>query len=123
MLLDIVFSLDSVITAVGMADDIEVMVAAVVIAVMVMLVRGWSDQRICQQASNRQDAGAQFPPPHRHVACCRRLGIPHSEGVHLLGDGVRGFCGDAESPVAQADNTDQSNSPDLPPAVEARQND
>jgi predicted tellurium resistance membrane protein TerC len=38
MLLDIVFSLDSVITAVGMADDIEVMVAAVVIAVGVMMV-------------------------------------------------------------------------------------
>jgi predicted tellurium resistance membrane protein TerC len=38
LLLDIVFSLDSVITAVGMADDIEVMVAAVVIAVGVMLV-------------------------------------------------------------------------------------
>ena len=37
LLLDIVFSLDSVITAVGMAEDIEVMVAAVVIAVMVML--------------------------------------------------------------------------------------
>jgi predicted tellurium resistance membrane protein TerC len=37
MVLDIVFSLDSVITAVGMADDIEVMVAAVVISVGVML--------------------------------------------------------------------------------------
>ena len=37
LLLDIVFSLDSVITAVGMAEDIEVMVAAVVIAVLVML--------------------------------------------------------------------------------------
>src|SRR5690606_19854080 len=38
LLLDIVFSLDSVITAAGMAEDIEVMVAAVVIAVGVMLV-------------------------------------------------------------------------------------
>ncbi len=38
MLLDIIFSLDSVITAVGMANDIEVMIAAVVIAVLVMLV-------------------------------------------------------------------------------------
>ena len=38
MLLDIVFSLDSVITAVGMADDIEVMIAAVVIAVGIMMV-------------------------------------------------------------------------------------
>ena len=38
VLLDIVFSLDSVLTAVGMANDIAVMVAAVVIAVGVMLV-------------------------------------------------------------------------------------
>jgi predicted tellurium resistance membrane protein TerC len=38
VLLDIVFSLDSVLTAVGMADDIAIMVAAVVIAVGVMLV-------------------------------------------------------------------------------------
>ena len=38
MILDIVFSLDSVITAVGMADDLPVMIAAVVIAVGVMMV-------------------------------------------------------------------------------------
>jgi predicted tellurium resistance membrane protein TerC len=38
LLLDIVFSLDSVITAVGMVEQIEVMVAAVVVAVAVMLV-------------------------------------------------------------------------------------
>jgi len=33
LLLDIVFSLDSVITAIGMADDVSVMIAAVVVAV------------------------------------------------------------------------------------------
>jgi predicted tellurium resistance membrane protein TerC len=38
MFLDIVFSLDSVITAVGMAEDLGVMVAAVVIAVVFMMV-------------------------------------------------------------------------------------
>ncbi len=37
MILDIIFSLDSVITAVGMAEHIEVMVAAIVIAIVVML--------------------------------------------------------------------------------------
>ena len=36
-LLDIVFSLDSVITAVGMADQISIMVAAVILAVGVMM--------------------------------------------------------------------------------------
>ena len=37
MILDIVFSLDSVITAIGMANHLGVMVAAVVIAVLVMM--------------------------------------------------------------------------------------
>jgi predicted tellurium resistance membrane protein TerC len=38
VLLDLVFSLDSVITAVGMVDEIGVMIAAVVVAIGVMLV-------------------------------------------------------------------------------------
>jgi predicted tellurium resistance membrane protein TerC len=38
LLLDIVFSLDSVITAVGMADNVWVMITAVIIALGVMLV-------------------------------------------------------------------------------------
>ncbi len=37
MLLDIVFSLDSVITAVGMADDLSIMVAAVIVSVGIMM--------------------------------------------------------------------------------------
>jgi predicted tellurium resistance membrane protein TerC len=37
-LLDIVFSLDSVITAVGMVDDVWVMVVAVVVSVLIMMV-------------------------------------------------------------------------------------
>lgn len=42
MLLDVVFSLDSVITAVGMARDVRIMIAAVVIAVLVMMVSAGS---------------------------------------------------------------------------------
>jgi len=37
LILDLVFSLDSVITAVGMADDVGVMVTAVVIAIVIMM--------------------------------------------------------------------------------------
>ena len=43
ILLDLVFSLDSVITAVGMVDRIEVMIAAVIVSVGVML---WSAEPI-----------------------------------------------------------------------------
>jgi predicted tellurium resistance membrane protein TerC len=37
MLLDVVFSLDSVITAVGMAEEVSIMIAAVILAVAVMM--------------------------------------------------------------------------------------
>jgi predicted tellurium resistance membrane protein TerC len=49
MLLDIVFSLDSVITAVGMASELGVMVAAVVIAVGIMLVASGPISRFVEQ--------------------------------------------------------------------------
>jgi predicted tellurium resistance membrane protein TerC len=38
MVLDVIFSLDSVITAVGMANDIAIMITAVVVAVIIMMV-------------------------------------------------------------------------------------
>src|SRR6185295_3558929 len=40
LLLDIVFSLDSVITAVGMASQLWIMVTAMVLSVVVMLISG-----------------------------------------------------------------------------------
>jgi predicted tellurium resistance membrane protein TerC len=49
LILDIVFSLDSVITAVGMASHIEVMIAAVVIAVIIMLVAAESISKFVNQ--------------------------------------------------------------------------
>ncbi|MGI9401597.1 MAG: TerC family protein [Rhizobiaceae bacterium] len=36
ILIDLIFSVDSIITAIGMADDVEVMIAAVIVAVIVM---------------------------------------------------------------------------------------
>jgi len=49
MLLDIVFSLDSVITAVGMANEVIIMITAVVIAVGVMLVAAGPISRIIEE--------------------------------------------------------------------------
>jgi predicted tellurium resistance membrane protein TerC len=49
MLLDIVFSLDSVITAVGMAKNMTVMIAAVVMSVAVMLAFAGSISRFIEQ--------------------------------------------------------------------------
>ena len=72
MLLDIVFSLDSVITAVGMADDLSMMVAAVVIAVAHHDVRGAAGQRVRGRAPDREGAGAQLPAADRLLADRRR---------------------------------------------------
>ncbi len=49
MVLDIVFSLDSVITAVGMADHLGVMITAVIVAVLVMLLFSETVSRFVQQ--------------------------------------------------------------------------
>ena len=49
MLLDIVFSLDSVITAVGMVDDIRIMIGAVVIAIIFMMAFSGSIGRFVQK--------------------------------------------------------------------------
>jgi predicted tellurium resistance membrane protein TerC len=49
MLLDVVFSLDSIITAVGMVDELPVMVAAVITAVALMLVASGPLHRFVQK--------------------------------------------------------------------------
>lgn len=49
LILDVVFSLDSVITAVGMANHIEVMIAAVIIAVIIMLFAAESISKFVNQ--------------------------------------------------------------------------
>jgi len=49
LVIDLVFSIDSIITAVGMAKHIEVMVAAVVVAVMVMMVSAEYISKVIEQ--------------------------------------------------------------------------
>jgi predicted tellurium resistance membrane protein TerC len=48
LVLDVVFSLDSVITAIGMAEQVEVMIAAVVIAVVVMMMSAGAITRVVE---------------------------------------------------------------------------
>ena len=48
-LLDIIFSLDSVITAVGMAEEVLVMIAAIVIAVVIMMIFSGSVSRFIEK--------------------------------------------------------------------------
>ena len=48
LLLDLVFSLDSVITAVGMADQVQVMITAIVIAIVVMMLSAGAISRFIE---------------------------------------------------------------------------
>jgi len=73
LLLDIVFSLDSVITAVGMADDLSVMVAAVLLSVGLMM---WSAEPI-----------AAFVAKHPTVKMLA-LSFLLLIGTSLVGDGL-----------------------------------
>ncbi len=73
ILLDLVFSLDSVITAVGMTQNLPVMIAAVVIAVIVMLV-----------ASGPVSAFIQHHPTSKMLALSFLLLV----GVALVADGL-----------------------------------
>ena len=91
MVLDIVFSLDSVITAIGMADNFGVMAAAVVLAVLVMLVAGRADQRVRRTPSDAEDAGAVVPAADRPLAHRRGLGQHISKGYIYFAMGFSVF--------------------------------
>jgi len=73
VLLDIVFSLDSVITAVGMVDEIGVMIAAVIIAVVAMMIFAGSISRFISRH-----------PTVKMLALSFLLLI----GVNLIGEGL-----------------------------------
>ncbi len=89
-LVDLVFSLDSIITAIGMAQDLEIMVAAVVIAMIVMYAASGSGLALRRRPSDHQDAGARVPGADRGGAGRRRLRSPYPARLHLLRDGVCG---------------------------------
>lgn len=73
LLLDIVFSIDSVITAIGMTQNLPVMIAAVIIAVIVMLI-----------ASGPVSAFIQRHPTSKMLALSFLLLV----GVALIADGL-----------------------------------
>ena len=117
LLLDIVFSLDSVITAVGMAKHLGVMIAAVIIALVFMLFFAGHDQRFHPQASVAEDAGVEFPAADRLRAGGGRFPQGNPEGLHLLRDGVLGRRGEPEHPDA---HQEKARAGGIAPAVSLR---
>ena len=94
MLLDIVFSLDSVITAIGMARQLAVMVAAVVIAVGVMLWAAGPIASFVDRHPTVKMLALSFLLLIGVLAGRRGVRPAHPEGLHLLRDGLLGVRGD-----------------------------
>ena len=85
--IDLVFSLDSIITAIGMAEHLEVMIAAVVIAMIVMYAAA-APVGVHRGAPHHQDAGARLSGADRGCAGGRRLRVPYSARIYLFRHGV-----------------------------------
>ena len=102
MLLDIVFSLDSVITAIGMADDLRVMTAAVVLAVLVMLVAAEPISTVVEHHPTIKVLALSFLLLIGAVARGRRTRPAHPQGLHLLRHGLLRDGGDHQYPRATA---------------------
>ncbi len=100
-IIDIVFSLDSVITAVGMARDLPVMVIAIMIAVGVMMLAAKSIGDFVDCSPEHQDAGPELPDPGGRRPDRRVFRHAHPQGLHLLRHGLLGGGGDAQHPRAQ----------------------
>ena len=89
VLLDIVFSLDSVLTAVGMVDEIAIMIAAVVIAVGVMLVASGPLSRFVHEHPSVKMLALSFLLLIGVTLVADGFGVPRRQGVHLRGDGLQ----------------------------------
>jgi hypothetical protein len=99
MLIDIVFSLDSIITAVGMVDDVRIMIAAVILSVALMMLFARAIGEFVSRHPSIKML-ALFPGRGRRGADRRGLRPPRAQGLHLLRDGLLGG-GDAQHQRAQ----------------------
>jgi len=88
VILDAVFSLDSVITAVGMVDELGVMIAAVIVAVGIMLISAGAISNVRQSTPDRKDACTQLPAVDRLCPVAGRVRSAYPQGLHLLRYGV-----------------------------------
>jgi hypothetical protein len=101
IVIDLVFSLDSIITAVGMVSQVGVMIAAVVASVGLMMLFARSIGEFVSNHPTIKMLALVLPGRCRRRADCRRLRPPRAEGLHLLRDGFFGRCRNAQHPDAQ----------------------
>jgi predicted tellurium resistance membrane protein TerC len=91
VIIDMVFSLDSVITAMGMVNEVSVMIAAVTLAILIMLVAAEAVSGLVNRHPYPEDARPELPAPDRVCPPPGRLRATHPQGLHLLCDGLCGL--------------------------------
>ena len=107
LLLDLVFSLDSVITAVGMAQHVGIMIAAIVIAVLVMLLFSGGCVRLRVQSSDRSDARLLLPASGGDIPGGRGAAQAYRPRLHLFCHGLFPVRGVPQSAHEEASAEDQ----------------
>jgi predicted tellurium resistance membrane protein TerC len=88
ILFDMLFSLDSVITAVGIADELWVMAAAIVSAMALMLVASGPLAAFIDQEPVRQNARLIVVAADRDDARCRRFRCSCAARLRVCGNGL-----------------------------------
>ncbi|MGY4524775.1 putative tellurium resistance membrane protein TerC [Pseudomonas sp. TE21394] len=87
-IIDIVFSLDSVITAVGMVSHVPVMIAAIVVAVLVMMLCAGTISEFIDKHPLLENARTVVPDRGRYRADRRIFRRARAEGLRLLRHGI-----------------------------------
>ena len=87
-LFDIVFSLDSVITAVGMARQLPVMIAAVTVALLLMILAAGAISHFVNRYPTINMLALAFPDHDWGNASSRRTRSAYRAGLYLFRDGI-----------------------------------
>jgi hypothetical protein len=98
MIIDLVFSLDSIITAVGMVDDVRIMIAAVVASVALMMLFAGPIGRFVSDHPTIKMLALSFLVVVGVVLVAEGLRPPRAQGLRLLRDGLLAGRGDAQHP-------------------------
>ena len=101
-IIDIVFSLDSVITAVGLVQHVEVMIAAIVISVLIMMMAAGSISRFVEDHPTIKMLALSFLLLIGVTLIAEGLDVHVPQRLHLLRHGVLVRRRNAEYPRAQA---------------------
>ena len=96
VILDFVFSIDSVVTAVGMVDHLSIMVIAVLVAILAMMFVSGPLTQLCEFTPHRGDPCSRLPADDWLQPVCRRLGFQDPQGLSLCRDRLLSLDRDAQ---------------------------